>query len=241
MLFGHQNDDVIKPTAEPVDAPVSAAPAGPPIPPAMDPPPAAPAPAADANPLAVDTSTGYSLPVAPASDTSVPAEPSVLDQPTDSAATAPVVSAEDAAAPDMILPNLTGDTPTDAPVPESAPLTAAGDTPAAAPADDTPVETPSLSLPAAEEAPAASLSADDLLELKQEALTQLTPLVDQLDQTPEEKFRTTMMMIQSTDNQALIKEAYDAAQGITDEKVRAQALLDVVNEINYFTQQKPVA
>lgn len=79
---------------------------------------------------------------------------------------------------------------------------------------------------------------DDLLALKQQALGELSPLVDHLEQSPEEKFRTTMMMIQSTDNQALLKEALAAAQSIPDEKVRAQALLDVINEINYFTQQK---
>lgn len=77
---------------------------------------------------------------------------------------------------------------------------------------------------------------DDLLSIKQQALQQLTPLVGHLDQTPEERFRTTMMMIQAADNQALLKNAYDAAQAIPDEKVRAQALLDVINEINYFTQ-----
>lgn len=77
----------------------------------------------------------------------------------------------------------------------------------------------------------------DLLVLKQQALNDLGPLVGQLEQTPEERFRTTMMMIQSTDNQALIKDAYAAAQEIENEKIRAQALLDVVNEINYFTQK----
>jgi len=66
-------------------------------------------------------------------------------------------------------------------------------------------------------------------------LQQLTPLVDHLEQNPEEKFRTTMMMIQAADNSALIKAAYDAALQIPDEKIRAQALLDIVNEINYFT------
>ena len=92
----------------------------------------------------------------------------------------------------------------------------------------------------APEAPtdATPATSDDLLALKQQALGQLTPLVDHLDQSPEEKFRTTMMMIQSTDNQSLLKDAYAAAQAITDDKVRAQALLDVINEINYFTQQK---
>jgi len=106
------------------------------------------------------------------------------------------------------------------------------------PLDPPAVETPE---PAPEQ-PAAAVGAaiptnDELFELKQQALAQLSPLVDQLDQTPEEKFRTKMMMIQSTDDQSLIKEAYEAAQQITDEKVRAQALLDVINEINYFTAQ----
>lgn len=83
----------------------------------------------------------------------------------------------------------------------------------------------------------------DLLDLKQQALQQLTPLMDHLEQTPEEEFRTTMMMIQAADNKELIKKAYDAAMNIPDEKARAQALLDVVNEINYFThgQENPPA
>ncbi len=76
----------------------------------------------------------------------------------------------------------------------------------------------------------------DLVDIKQKALQELSPLVAHLDQTPEEKFRTTMMMIQATDDQSLLQAAHDAAKQITDEKVRAQALLDVINEINYFTQ-----
>ncbi|HUD81402.1 MAG TPA: hypothetical protein VMR08_02100 [Patescibacteria group bacterium] len=79
---------------------------------------------------------------------------------------------------------------------------------------------------------------DDLLDLKTKALQELVPLVDQLEQTPEEKFKTTLMMIQASDNQSLIQTAYETAQKITDNKERAQALLDLVNEINYFTQVK---
>lgn len=104
------------------------------------------------------------------------------------------------------------------------------DTPAAAPADDT------AAAPSAPVAPTPQ-DANGLLDIKQQALHQLSPLLDHLDQTPEEKFRTTMMLIQAADNDALIKTAYDAAQAITDEKVKAQALLDIVNEINYFTQR----
>ena len=92
--------------------------------------------------------------------------------------------------------------------------------------------------PSVPSAPAMPVAGDDeLMELKQQALRQLSPLVGHLDQSPEEKFRTTMMLIQASDNQDLLKEAYAAAQDISDEKERAQALLDVINEINYFTQK----
>lgn len=77
----------------------------------------------------------------------------------------------------------------------------------------------------------------ELIDIKQKALTELLPLIDQLDQPPEEKFRTIMMMIQASDDERLIKIAYETAHNIPDEKAKARALLDIVNEINYFTQQ----
>lgn len=92
-------------------------------------------------------------------------------------------------------------------------------------------------VPGAPASAAGSNSDGDLMSIKQQALQQLSPLLGHLDQTPKEKFRTTMMLIQASDNKNLIPQAYEAAKAIDDEKVRAQALLDVVNEINYFTQQ----
>ena len=102
--------------------------------------------------------------------------------------------------------------------------------------DSTAAPAPASSAPAT--SAGLTASPNDLLRIKQEALQKLSPLVDHLEQTPEERFRTTMMMIQATDDSSKIKDAYDAAQQITDEKVKAQALLDVVNEINYFSQQQ---
>jgi hypothetical protein len=114
------------------------------------------------------------------------------------------------------------------------------------PTDNTGAGAPASSAPVPDDATAAATSTpapepastDDLIGIKQSALQQLAPLVDHLDQTPEEKFRTTMMMIQATDDSTKLNAAYEAAQAIPDEKVRAQALLDVVNEINYFTQHQ---
>lgn len=113
---------------------------------------------------------------------------------------------------------------------------------AAAPVADEPAAWTPPAVPAVDETAAAPVqntdtqASSDLMDIKQKALNELSPLVGHLDQTPEEKFKTTMMMIQASDNQSLIGEAYEAAQAITDEKAKAQALLDIVNEINYFTQ-----
>ena len=84
--------------------------------------------------------------------------------------------------------------------------------------------------------PSAPVQDNELLSIKQQALQELSPLVGQLEQDPEEKFHTTMRIIQASDNHSLVKEAYEAARKISDDKVRAQALLDIVNEINYFTK-----
>jgi len=99
----------------------------------------------------------------------------------------------------------------------------------AAPADAPAPASPAPTAPVAD--------VDALIDIKQHALQQLSPLVGHLDQQPEEKFRTTMMMIQASDDSSLINDAYQAAQQISDDKAKAQALLDIVNEINYFTQQ----
>ena len=77
----------------------------------------------------------------------------------------------------------------------------------------------------------------NLNSLKQQALTKLSPLVDDLEQPPLEHFRTLMMLIQATDDSSLIRRALETASSISDDKERAQALLDIVNEINYFTSQ----
>ncbi|MBA2278832.1 hypothetical protein H0V99_00095 [Candidatus Saccharibacteria bacterium] len=86
--------------------------------------------------------------------------------------------------------------------------------------------------------PASPVADEDLAAIKQQALQQLSPIIDHLEQSPEEKFHITMMMLQATDDQNLVRTAYEAAKAIVDEKKRAKALLDVVNEITYFTQHK---
>lgn len=84
--------------------------------------------------------------------------------------------------------------------------------------------------------PPKRLTTNDLLDLKHAALTELSPIIDMLNAKPEDKFRTLIELIQSTDNQSLLPSALVIAKTIEDKQVRAQALLTIVNEANYFTK-----
>ncbi len=77
---------------------------------------------------------------------------------------------------------------------------------------------------------------EELRDLKQQALQNLTPLIKDLKQPPEQKFNTYMMIIRASDDKELLKPAYETAQEIPEDDKRAQALIDVVNEINYQTR-----
>lgn len=76
----------------------------------------------------------------------------------------------------------------------------------------------------------------DLESIKQEALGELRPLVDKLDVSPEEKFDTYLLLLRSTDDRELIAPAHEAAKAITDEARRAQALLDIIKEIDFLSK-----
>ena len=94
----------------------------------------------------------------------------------------------------------------------------------------TPVATPTGTSPALE-------------DIKKDALGQLRPLIDKVELPPEEKFDTYLMLIRSTDDSSLIGPAHQIAQTITDETRRAEALLDIIKEIDYLSRngQQPAA
>lgn len=83
-------------------------------------------------------------------------------------------------------------------------------------------------------------TSDDLAPIKNEAINELRPLVDKLNLPAEEKFDTYLLLLRSTDDRTLIAPAHAAAQAITDETRKAQALLDIIKEIDYLsTPQQP--
>lgn len=99
-----------------------------------------------------------------------------------------------------------------------------------------PAPTPELPVAPIPQPAPRRLSNSDLLDIKRAALSELSPIVDVLDGKPEDKFRTMIELIQSTDNQTLLPAALTIAKEIPDRQVRAHALLAIINEANYFSK-----
>jgi hypothetical protein len=104
--------------------------------------------------------------------------------------------------------------------------------------EETPAPTPAVSPAVTDTTSSDDTSNDsgDLDGIKKNALEELRPLIGKVDLPAEEKFDTYLMLIRSTDDKALIGPAHEAAQGIQDEKRRAEALLDIIKEIDYLSR-----
>lgn len=130
---------------------------------------------------------------------------------------------------------------------EETPAAAPGVVPApvadatAAPATDVPAFTmPSFDTPSPDAAPAPTLGSADTASLdgiKLDALKELRPLMDKVELPAEEKFDTYLMLIRSTDDQSLVAPLHAAAQSIADEKRKAEALLEIIKEIDYLSKK----
>lgn len=86
-------------------------------------------------------------------------------------------------------------------------------------------------------APSASASNGDLDDIKNHALQDLRPLMGKLDVSAEEKFNIYLLLLRSSDDKSLIEPAYAAAREIEDEVKKANALLDVIKEIDYLNSK----
>jgi hypothetical protein len=75
---------------------------------------------------------------------------------------------------------------------------------------------------------------NSLDDLRQKALRDLRPIVDKVELNDEESFDVLLLLIRETDDESLLPRAYEAARQIQDEARRAQALLDVIKETDYF-------
>jgi len=97
---------------------------------------------------------------------------------------------------------------------------------------------PSPSASPAPVAPATPTATLPGLEgIKSSALNSLRPLMGKVELPAEEKFDTYLMLIRSTDDASLIEPAHQAAQSIEDEKRKAEALLEIIKEIDYLSRK----
>lgn len=111
-----------------------------------------------------------------------------------------------------------------------------------APANPTATDTPAQDavVPALSSTPISinrSVDGSALDGIKTQALSELRPLLDHVDLPAEEKFDTYLMLIRSTDDASLIEPAHVAARSITDEKKKAESLLEIIKEIDYLSRK----
>jgi len=179
--------------------------------PSVTPPPAATADAPDENSVPQDTSVAPPMPPAP--DTS-------------------------AAASEIPMPSF--ETPGMPPLPTSEssdPMTTTG---AVSEPETTLAPEPEIqfsSTPTFDVTAAPTSTGDSELDsIKKNVLVELRPLVDRLTLPADEKFDTLLLLIRSTDDKTLIPAAHEAAKLIEDDTKRAEALLDIIKEIDYFTK-----
>ena len=87
------------------------------------------------------------------------------------------------------------------------------------------------------------ISSDDssdeasLEAIKTKALNEIRPLINSVNLPADEKFDTYLLLIRSTDDTSLIEPAHNAALEITDEKRKAEALLNIIKEIDYLSRK----
>jgi len=157
------------------------------------------------------------------------------------AGAAPVTDAnQDAALASLATPAITAPSLTAAPaaVSDSSMPTVHHDHDILADEPTLPAAAPSAKPTAKPVAPPNERPATELDKLKASALDELRPLVGKLNLAPEDKFDTLLLIIRSTDDHALLDEAHETAKKITDDARRAQALLDIIKEVDYFSAQK---
>lgn len=116
---------------------------------------------------------------------------------------------------------------------------AEGDAPAAPVTPEPTADPVATEVPPVEPVASATVKPghEELEGIKKEALEELKPLVDKLELPPEEKFDILLLIIRSTDDEELVNKAHTTATEIADETRKAQALLDIIKEVDYFASK----
>lgn len=82
----------------------------------------------------------------------------------------------------------------------------------------------------------ADTGSNDLEAVKKKALEALKPILDNLEIDGERKFNIVLSAMRYTDDKSLAEPALNAALSIEENGTKAEALVELVNEINYLQQ-----
>lgn len=100
------------------------------------------------------------------------------------------------------------------------------------PKNDTTTVTVNTNAPSNMAAPVVENNGD-LANLREQALEQLRPLLDEATLDATEKFDIYMRLIHTSNDSGLLAKAHEVAAQIEDNDERARALFDVVTEIDF--------
>ena len=81
-----------------------------------------------------------------------------------------------------------------------------------------------------------SVDQDVLIELRDQVISTALPLVEDQTMPAEKRFSMLMTIIEADPSIELLRKAYTVAQTIENSVVRADALLDIVDEIDLLLE-----
>jgi hypothetical protein len=72
-----------------------------------------------------------------------------------------------------------------------------------------------------------------LVELKTQIINELTPLMERTSVDPEQKFAILMLASRSNGDDTSLKVAYEAAKDIRDDNTKLEALMELLEEVDF--------
>ena len=78
---------------------------------------------------------------------------------------------------------------------------------------------------------------EELSALRDKTLNYLSDMIRDINQSPEEKFKTLLTIFRGTSDKSLLVSALETAEQITDSNQRAESLIELVKVIDEFTNK----
>lgn len=80
---------------------------------------------------------------------------------------------------------------------------------------------------------ASETSNASLEEIRRRAVEALVPVIDSVEGGADKRFELLMNAVRASDNASLLEKTLATAEAIEDPSMKAEALVDVINETSY--------